>query len=76
MRDRRHLANLALSLVEGTVREEPAADDLLLDAFESLDEAATAHAYLAGFLIQFLAEARGDGILPTIDAVRALLQRA
>jgi hypothetical protein len=75
MRDRRHLANLALSLVEGTVRNDPAADALLLDAFDSLEEAATAHAYLSGFLIQYLAEARGGGISLTIDAVRALLQR-
>jgi hypothetical protein len=56
----RDLARLALNLVEGTVRGEPAAAELLVDGFANVGEAARAHAYLAGFLLTALADARHD----------------
>jgi len=56
----RELARLALSLVEGTVRGEPAAAELLAEGFADVGEAARAHAYLAGFLLIALADARHE----------------
>jgi hypothetical protein len=73
MRDRRHLARLALGLVEGCVRDDAAADSLLVDAFESVEEAAGAHAYLAGFVLQALAHARAEPVEVTAGYVRRLL---
>ncbi|HEY7135532.1 MAG TPA: hypothetical protein VIB48_10740 [Acidimicrobiia bacterium] len=73
MRDRRHLARLALDLVEGCVRNDPAADSLLADAFDSAEEAAAAHAYLTGFVLQALAQARTEPVEVTAGYVRRLL---
>jgi hypothetical protein len=56
----RDLARLALSLVEGTVRGEPGAEELLAEGFANVGEAARAHAYLAGFLLTALADARHE----------------
>lgn len=69
----RELARLALSLVEGTVRGDPAADALLADGFADVGEAARAHAYLAGFLLQALADARGETPDASCDFIRRLL---
>jgi hypothetical protein len=69
----RELARLALSLVEGTVRGDPAADDLLAEGFGDLDEAARAHAYLTGFVIEVLAEMRQETPAETCALIRQLL---
>jgi hypothetical protein len=73
MRDRRHLARLALDLVEGCVRDAAAADSLLVDAFESVEEAAAAHAYLTGFVLEALAEARREHVPAAAGYIRHLL---
>ena len=73
MRDRRELAKLALALVEGSLRVGDAADELFIDAFDSVEEAVTAHAYLAGYVLQYLAVQRGETIARTIEEVRKLL---
>ena len=62
------LARRALALVEGVARGERAAENLLVDAFASVDEAARAHAYLCGFLLQLLAEAHDEN--PAAAAAR------
>jgi hypothetical protein len=69
----RDLARLALSLVEGTVRGDPAADELLVDGFGDLGEAARAHAYLAGFVVEILAESRQETTAQTCALVRHML---
>jgi hypothetical protein len=69
----RDLARLALSLVEGTLRGEVAADDLLAEGFANLGEAARAHAYLAGFLLTALADARHETPEQSCRVVRRLL---
>jgi hypothetical protein len=58
----RRLARVALSLVEGMVRGDPSTDPLLVEAFTGLEEAARAHAYLCGFLLQLLAHERGESV--------------
>ncbi|HEX5587378.1 MAG TPA: hypothetical protein VFZ17_08730 [Acidimicrobiia bacterium] len=73
MRDRRELARLALALVEGSLTVGDAADELFVDAFESLEEAATAHAYLAGFILEYLAVERGEQPVQTVAEIRRLL---
>ncbi len=70
---RRARARVALSLVEGVARGDEAAEDLLVDAFDGLGDAAAAHAYLAGFVLQALADARGEPLARTCSYVRALL---
>jgi len=69
----RELARLALSLVEGTVRGEPAAAELLGDGFADVREAARAHAYLAGYLLTALADARHETPGESCRFVRRLL---
>lgn len=69
------LAALALNLVEGTVEHRAAADDLLVEGFADLDEAARGHAYLSGFLLTMLADARGTTVRAACAEVRALLRR-
>jgi hypothetical protein len=69
----RDLARLALSLVEGTLRGEVAADDLLAEGFANVGEAARAHAYLAGFLLTALADARHETPDQSCGFVRRLL---
>ena len=73
MRDRRHLAKLALVLVEGCLRDDAAADAMLVDTFETVEEAAAAHAYLTGFLLQDLAAARGEPVAHTVERIRRML---
>jgi hypothetical protein len=51
-------AELALSVVQGLLHEDAAAERMAIEAFDSLEDAATAYAYLVGFLIEDLADAR------------------
>lgn len=46
------------SLVEGMLRGDAAADRLVIDTFDDLEQAAHAHAHLSGFLLEVLAEQR------------------
>jgi len=73
MRDRKALTLLALALVEGSVRVGEAADEMFVDTFESLEEAAHAHAYLAGYVLQFLAAKRGQTVAQAADEIRRTL---
>ena len=50
-----------------------AADEMFIDAFESLEEAAFAHAYLAGFVVQYLSAQRNERVDQTIVEIRRLL---
>jgi hypothetical protein len=69
----RELARLALSLVAGTVRGDSSADELLAEGFTDEAEAARAHAYLSGFVVQSLATARGETPAQTCAFLRNLL---
>ena len=69
------LARRALALVEGVVRGEQAAENLLVEAFSSVDEAAHAHAYLCGFMLQMLATANDESHTASAARVRDLLSR-
>ena len=73
MSTNRELARLALSLVEGTVRGDSAADDLLAEGFDDLEDAARAHAYLCGFVLETLAAARRETPSDTCAYLRGLL---
>jgi len=68
------IARRALNLVEGAARGDTNVDPLLIEAFDNLDEAARAHAYLAGFLLQLLAHERHEGVASTATRVRRLLE--
>jgi hypothetical protein len=50
-----------------------AADEMFIDAFESLEEAAAAHAYFTGFVVQYLAAQRNESVAQTVDEIRRLL---
>ena len=71
--DHRDEARLALALVAGLAEGDEAADELLVDAFDDLGQAARAHAYLAGFLLQALAASRGESTTGSAAWVRSLL---
>lgn len=73
MDDRRRLASLALSLIEGSENGDEHADDLLAEAFETYETAAQAHAYLSGFILQVLATERGESVEQATSRVRQLL---
>ncbi len=73
MRDRKTLARLALALVEGSLQFGQGADEMFVDTFESLEEAAHAHAYLTGYVLQFLARERGEEVHQTVNAIRSML---
>ena len=68
-------ARLALSLVEGFVRDAPGAEDMAVDAFDSLERAALAHAYLAGFVLEMLAEQLATTVAEAASIVRFRLDR-
>lgn len=68
-------ARLALGIVEGLVRESPGAEELALDVFDSLEQAAVAYAYLSGFLLEILAENLGMTGAEAASLVRARLDR-
>jgi hypothetical protein len=64
---------MALSVTEGMLRGDAAADDLAADAFDTAQDAALAYAYLAGFLLECLAEAKGESAERCAAGVRRLL---
>jgi hypothetical protein len=70
----RRLAEVALGLAEGVARNDAAAESLLVDAFDSVEQAAHAHAYLAGFLLVLLAEERNEGVSDCGLYVRSMLR--
>ena len=49
---------------------------MILAGFSDLTEAAEAHSYLAGFLLQTLATTRSEPVPDTAEYVRRLLERA
>ncbi|HEY9563983.1 MAG TPA: hypothetical protein VIR30_09460 [Nocardioides sp.] len=51
-------AVLALSVVQGLMDEDPHAERMAAEAFDSTEEAAEAYAYLVGYLVEELAVAR------------------
>jgi len=67
-------AELALSVVQGLLHEDAGAERMAIDAFDSLEDAATAYAYLVGFLIEDLADARRTSVAMAIAGVRARLR--
>jgi hypothetical protein len=73
MDDQRQQAAIALSLVEGLLRADPSASGLLIDTFDSVEQAAAAHAYLAGFTLQCLAVQRAEDLATTAAFVRHTL---
>ncbi len=68
-------ALVALALAEGVARSDHSADALIVAGFDSHEEAALAHAYLVGFVIQLLAEERNEGVRATAAYVRRLLDQ-
>lgn len=68
-------ARLALSLVEGMLRGDAAVDNLVLEAFDDLEQAALAHAHLSGFLLQVLANERHQTPDVTARFIRSLLEQ-
>lgn len=66
---------LALALAEGVARGDHAVDDLVIAGFNDLEEAAAAHAYLAGYLLQVLAHVRNEPIPATAGYIRTLLAK-
>lgn len=64
---------VALGLAEGVARGDPDADALLVDGFDSVEQAACAHAYLSGFLLELLAHHRSEDIVTTVKYVRTVL---
>jgi hypothetical protein len=56
------------------LREDPAAERMAVEALDSLEDAATAYAYLVGFLIEDLADARRTSVAMAIAGVRARLR--
>jgi hypothetical protein len=51
-------ASLALSVVQGLLNDDPRAERMALEAFNSLEDAAMSYAYLVRFLIEDIAAAR------------------
>lgn len=64
---------VALGLAEGVARGDTDADALLVAGFDSAEQAALAHAYLSGFLLQLLAHHRSEDIVATVKYVRSHL---
>jgi hypothetical protein len=69
----RRLAEVALGLAEGVARNDDAVEPLLADGFDSVEQAAHAHAYLAGFLLVVLAKARNEDVSDSVRYVRSML---
>ena len=68
-------ARLALAVFAGFLRDDPAAEDIALDAFDSLDDAAMSYAYLCGYLVVTLADALQVTAVEALDQVRAAIQK-
>lgn len=67
-------AAIALSLAQGVANGDPTVEQVLIAGFADLAEAAEAHAYLAGFLLQTLATGRSEPVADTASYVRRLLE--
>ena len=74
--DQSRNVRVAMSLVVGVVAGSSDADDLVLEAFDDLGQAASAYAYLAGFLLQTLAQQRHQDPAATAIWVQSLLSRS
>jgi hypothetical protein len=48
--------------VEGLIADAPGAEEMAIEAFDSLEEAATAYAYLVGYLLQHAAHLSGGSV--------------
>ena len=66
-------AGLALSVVQGLLGDDPAAERMALEAFDSVEDAAKAYAYLVGYLIEEVAAARRTSEATAIADLRARL---
>jgi hypothetical protein len=64
-----------LSLVEGMLRGDAAADRLVIDTFDDLEQAARAHAHLSGFLLEVLVEQRHQAPDAAARFIRSLLDQ-
>ena len=69
----RPAVKVALGLAEGVARGDSEAEGLLVAGFDSAEEAARAHAYLTGYLLQLLADARDEDLPATAHYVRNML---
>jgi hypothetical protein len=70
----RRLAEVALGLAAGVARGDETAESLLVDGFDSVEQAAEAHAYLRGFLLVLLAKARNEEVTATVPYVDSMLR--
>jgi hypothetical protein len=68
-------ARLALGVVQGLLDNNPKAEGMALEAFDSLEEAAMSYAYLVGYLIEDVAAARRMTVSTAIAELRARLAR-
>jgi hypothetical protein len=66
-------ASLALSVVQGLSNDDPNAERMALEAFDSLEDAAMSYAYLVGFLIEDVAAARRLSVSAAIAELRTRL---
>jgi hypothetical protein len=66
-------ASLALSVVQGLLNDDPKAERMALEAFDSLEDAAMSYAYLVGFLIEDVAAARRLSVSTAIAELRTRL---
>jgi hypothetical protein len=64
-------AALALSVVQGLMSEDPSAQRMALETFDSLEDASTAYAYLVGYLVEELAAERRQPVLAVITDLRS-----
>jgi hypothetical protein len=69
----RKRAALALSVVRGLLDDNPQAERMALEAFDTLEDAATAYAYLVGLLVEETATFRRQPVSVVIDDLRARL---
>jgi hypothetical protein len=65
-----------MTVVEGMLNDIPGATDMALEAFDSLDDAAEAYAYLAGFMVVILADRCHISTRDAIALVRTRLGQA
>ena len=68
-------ARLALNVVQGVLDNDPKAEGMAPEAFDSLEEAAMSYAYLVGYLIEDVATARRMTVSTAIAELRARLSR-
>ena len=66
-------ASLALSVVQGLLNDDPKAERMALEAFDSLEDAAMSYAYLVGFLIEDIAAVRRMSVSTAIAELRTRL---